>query len=722
MPYIVKTLKANVTLPNGKFYAYANSTAQLTDDEYESIAAADFSNGTLELVARVPDDDGGSGTGSVPRFSADAHGAVGDGTTDDYSAILAAMNAMMALSYSGKVSFAKPSIYRMDLDVPGRVARVGNAYASLRFPDRDPHLPKVSWGFEGVGDTCVTRSNPYSGGTAGQVNTGTVLWADYDPDNFTWSGTDKLPCVIAGPDADLVGVEGNHFANFHATFTNLTIRQPTNPSLTAINLEAVSTCRIEGLRIDTTLVLDQIPEPTHPTGGSILLPRSNNNVTVVVRGLLVEGHYTGLPCTELLDMEEGTAYRCKIGIFDRRGNSHPADMGILNVQQCQWGWARWDPSGAAPNLGVVKGGGTTVKIRGIRFEEFDYGQSPSPWHYTPDHGAHIYADENLRGGCSSWSRVNSGSTAPTGVRSDLLVNGGPTGFSVLTYTGFDAATKVTTTNVPVNPALPNAPTIGTATAGIESANVAFTPAGTGGAATSFRAISTPGGVTATGSSSPIHVTGLTAATAYTFTVRAQNAVGNSSESSASNSVTPTAPAPGEQTLFTTGPASNAGADPNTSVGLQVNPNADTSAIGLRFYKPSTDIMGTVTGGIFELNSDGTPIGLVSGTAVTFSPSGIGWQRADFTTPVTLSVGHLYKIEYFTTLGFYSYETHRFDTTFDGAGGAFTVGTIDVPSADTAPTAAANAQGSYHQGSLSLTYAEVASSSHAWYGIDLVFTA
>lgn len=84
--------------------------------------------------------------------------------------------------------------------------------------------------------------------------------------------------------------------------------------------------------------------------------------------------------------------------------------------------------------------------------------------------------------------------------------------------------------------VPDAPTIGTATAGPESATVAYTAATTGGAATTFTATSNPGSITGTGSS-PITVTGLTGSTSYTFTVRASNSTGTSPSSSASNSIT-----------------------------------------------------------------------------------------------------------------------------------------------------------------------------------------
>jgi len=86
--------------------------------------------------------------------------------------------------------------------------------------------------------------------------------------------------------------------------------------------------------------------------------------------------------------------------------------------------------------------------------------------------------------------------------------------------------------------LPSTPTIGTATAGSSSATVAFTAGGIAG--TTYRALSNPGGLTGTSATSPITVSGLTNGTAYTFQVRAENAVGSSAYSSSSNSVTPVA--------------------------------------------------------------------------------------------------------------------------------------------------------------------------------------
>jgi hypothetical protein len=120
----------------------------------------------------------------------------------------------------------------------------------------------------------------------------------------------------------------------------------------------------------------------------------------------------------------------------------------------------------------------------------------------------------------------------------------------------------------------DAPTIGAATAGIESATVAYTAAATGGAATSFTAISTPGSVTGTGSS-PITVSGLTGGTAYTFKVYGTNAAGvwSAVQSSASNSVTPEVATSFESIATATGNGSSGtitfSSIPNTYKHLQI---------------------------------------------------------------------------------------------------------------------------------------------------------
>lgn len=119
------------------------------------------------------------------------------------------------------------------------------------------------------------------------------------------------------------------------------------------------------------------------------------------------------------------------------------------------------------------------------------------------------------------------------------------GNALLKVTSSDAATTtvlikaIKSVNIPYAATVPDAPTIGTATAGTQQASVAFTaPTDNGGSSiTGYTVTSIPGSVTANGSSSPIVVTGLTAETSYTFTVSATNSIGTSVQSSESNQIT-----------------------------------------------------------------------------------------------------------------------------------------------------------------------------------------
>lgn len=191
-----------------------------------------------------------------------------------------------------------------------------------------------------------------------------------------------------------------------------------------------------------------------------------------------------------------------------------------------------------------------------------------------------------------------GTFTPTTVS---LSNGSPTGTFKYTAASAGAKTISATNNGglanPSNitytasaaPTVPDAPTIGTATAGDASASVAFTAPGNNGGSpiTGYTVTSTPGGITATGASSPINVTGLTNGTAYTFTVRATNAIGNSAESAASNSVTP---ASAGATYATWNPS-----DKNAAVGLSNGNLTMTKTGGVSGFASARSTVGKSSG-------------------------------------------------------------------------------------------------------------------------------
>jgi hypothetical protein len=85
---------------------------------------------------------------------------------------------------------------------------------------------------------------------------------------------------------------------------------------------------------------------------------------------------------------------------------------------------------------------------------------------------------------------------------------------------------------------PGAPTGVSAVPGSRQAIVSFTaPSANGSPITSYTVTASPGGAQASGTSSPITVTGLSDWTAYTFTVTATNAAGTSPTSSPSTAIT-----------------------------------------------------------------------------------------------------------------------------------------------------------------------------------------
>lgn len=211
-----------------------------------------------------------------------------------------------------------------------------------------------------------------------------------------------------------------------------------------------------------------------------------------------------------------------------------------------------------------------------------------------------------------------GSVSVTGAASPITISGLTNGTAysfTVTVRYSNGITKTSDATVPVTPTAvtsePSAPTIGTAVAGNAQATVSFAvPSSNGGSAiTGYTVTANPGGKTATGTTSPITVTGLSNGTAYTFTVRAQNAIGLGAASSASNTVTPTAvTAPGIPTIGT----ATAG---NASATVAFTAPASTGGSAITSYT-ATSFPGSITG--TGAASPITVTGLTNGTAYTFT--------------------------------------------------------------------------------------------------------
>lgn len=169
----------------------------------------------------------------------------------------------------------------------------------------------------------------------------------------------------------------------------------------------------------------------------------------------------------------------------------------------------------------------------------------------------------------------------------------------------------------VQQSVPDAPIVGTATITGTTSSIPFTaPLFTGTSSiTAYTVSSNAGGFTATGSSSPISISGLTPSSSYTFTVIATNSSGNSLSSSASNSVTAQVIAP----------------NPPTGVTASMTVNSAT----ISFTAPSFNGGGTITSYTATSSGGQTATGSSSPLTITgLSPS----TAYTFTVTATNSAG------------------------------------------------------------------------------------
>ena len=234
---------------------------------------------------------------------------------------------------------------------------------------------------------------------------------------------------------------------------------------------------------------------------------------------------------------------------------------------------------------------------------------------------------------TSYTVTASTGQSATGTSSPITISGLTNGTSetfTVTATNGIGTSAPSTASGSVTPATtPGAPSISGASVSGGAATIVFNaPSSNGGSAiTSYTVISSPGGLTATGSSSPIVVPGLVTGTPYTFTVVANNAMGAGTPSAPSSTLVsalkPDAPpAPtavagnGQATITFAAPASNGGAT-ITSYTVTASPGGETSTV-------SSGTTATVTG-------------LTNGQAYTFTVTATNAIGTSFSSLASNSV-------------------------------------------------------------------------------------
>ncbi len=197
-------------------------------------------------------------------------------------------------------------------------------------------------------------------------------------------------------------------------------------------------------------------------------------------------------------------------------------------------------------------------------------------------------------------------------------------FAVAAINGIGTGPASAQSNAVIPAAPPGAPTIGTATAGVNSATVTWTAPGNNGGSAITGYVVTPyiGGTAQTtqtfnSTATTETVTGLTANTSYTFKVAAINAIGTGNQSAASNSITTPKTAPGAPTIGTA-------ISGNASVSLNWTAPTVTGGSAITGYVV-TPYIGGVAQATQTFNSTATTqtvTGLTNGTAYTFTVAAI----------------------------------------------------------------------------------------------------
>jgi hypothetical protein len=226
---------------------------------------------------------------------------------------------------------------------------------------------------------------------------------------------------------------------------------------------------------------------------------------------------------------------------------------------------------------------------------------------------------------TSWFTIPAAYTR--GVTSQRPVS--PTGGDLFFNTekkAFEVWTGSAWVSVAVNGAVPLPPTIGTVSLSGLTASVPFTgPNDFGDAAIStYTATSNPGSISVNSATSPISITGLTASTAYTFTVTATNSYGISNASSASNSVT-TANVPGAPTSVTA---------------------ADTGIDGealIEWTAPGSNGGSAITDYIVEYSSN-------SGSSYTVFADGTSTGTSATVTGLTIGTTYIFRVKAVNAIG------------------------------------------------------------------------
>lgn len=276
-------------------------------------------------------------------FNVKTYGAVGNGSTDDTTAVQSAIDA--AASAGGGVVYFPRGVYV----IGGALQDTSRSNAQLLLPRIDcPDTEQITIELRGEFAPppvmSVVGASPLPDGHS--VIKGTLNTA---------SGT--APSLIGA-----WGPSGTYedFTHLHLVVRDLTFRLPSNPALTACNFEKVVSVDIDRLIVDCgNYYIQGLTEPTTSASVALRLPANNNGANTRIGTSDVVGFYTGYLFGEHSLGENVKAWGCKIAakfvasnhasyfsrfmavhcekVLTATGN-HYVDFGQLNIEHATTGW------------------------------------------------------------------------------------------------------------------------------------------------------------------------------------------------------------------------------------------------------------------------------------------------------------------------------------------------------------------------------------------------
>ena len=222
-------------------------------------------------------------------FHVDAYGAVGNGSTDDTAAFLAARDACVTAGGGTVLMGAKTYL------IDGSLLTTGSGYSLLPLP-----TGRTPFTLRGVqpANNCdpLTDSGKY-----------TII--KVTKTGLTRSGTYGVPSVIGGP------TDSGTWSETMVSLRDFCLWLPKNPTIAGIDLWHVRRFLIDGVSVQAINTGDtDYPDPTSVYAFGIRTAEPLNYNACLIRNAQVHGMYAGLVGTvESLTIEYFVAKWCKVG-------------------------------------------------------------------------------------------------------------------------------------------------------------------------------------------------------------------------------------------------------------------------------------------------------------------------------------------------------------------------------------------------------------------------